>query len=335
VNRDRQLNGQETHIRTGTLTASGTPIDYRERGDGPPLLVLPGGVGHAGLADGLAAHLADEYRVVAVSSRLASARPGTEVGDQDPAGHAADAPAVVDALFDEPPVVFGFSAGAIVALELVARHPDRVRLAVVHEPPVFGLLPDAARHRDAVEAVRATARTEGVAAAGRLMATVMTAAAPDPTPADPAPDAAADAAARAEGPAAPAEDRVAGAVRQVGGWVDGYAASRPEPPSPELRELLARLGGVQARFLEHVLVPFTTGAVDLAALGAVAARLVPVAGIDSRGQLPYRAAAALAGGLGLPLTEVPGGHLGPVQRPAQFAGALRSLVDDVTRNTAG
>ncbi|MGW4593290.1 hypothetical protein ACWEKJ_38735 [Amycolatopsis thermoflava] len=61
------------------ITLDGTPIDYHERGDGPPLLLLPGGAGHAGVFDGLAAHLADHYRVVAMSSRLVSARPD---GDQ-------------------------------------------------------------------------------------------------------------------------------------------------------------------------------------------------------------------------------------------------------------
>ncbi|MEO6089787.1 MAG: alpha/beta hydrolase, partial [Umezawaea sp.] len=79
---------------------------------------------------------------------------------------------------------------------------------------------------------------------------------------------------------------------------------------------------------EHVLVPFTTSELDLAALEAASARLIPAAGIDSRGQLPYRAAAALATRLGLPLTEFPGGHVGPVERPTQFAHALRALIEE-------
>ncbi|MEV5299639.1 alpha/beta fold hydrolase [Amycolatopsis methanolica] len=115
------------------LTLDGTPIDYQERGDGPPLLLLPGGAGHADIFDGLAAHLADHYRVVARSSRLVSAR---QNGDQHPRVYAEDALGLIDALFDEPPAVFGFSAGAITTLDLLARHPERVRLAVVHEPPV-------------------------------------------------------------------------------------------------------------------------------------------------------------------------------------------------------
>ncbi|MFD4255573.1 alpha/beta fold hydrolase [Amycolatopsis thermoflava] len=278
------------------ITLDGTPIDYHERGDGPPLLLLPGGAGHAGVFDGLAAHLTDHYRVVAMSSRLVSARPD---GDQHPKVYAEDVLGLIEALFDEPPAVFAFSAGAITTLDLLARHPERVRLAVVHEPPVVGLLPDADRHRAALEAVRAAARTGDLDEAARLMTDSMTA--PEPGAATPE-------------------------LRHPGDWLDGYAETSPEPPTPELLELFARLGELQPLFLEHVLVPFTSADVDVAALAAAGPRLVPVAGIDSRGQLPYRAAAALASRLGLPLTEFPGGHLGPVERPTQFAAALRALL---------
>ncbi|OEV30989.1 hypothetical protein AN219_07735 [Streptomyces nanshensis] len=287
-------------MRTATLTLDGTPIDYRDRGEGPPLLLLPGGAGHAGVLDGLAAHLTDRYRVVAMSSRLASARPDTEHGDQHPNVHAEDALGLIEALFDEPPAVFAFSSGAITTLELLARHPDRVRLAVVHEPPVLGLLPDTGRHRDALEGVRTAARTQGMDEAARLMTETMTALEPGTDSPD---------------------------LRHPGDWLDGYAETLPEPPTPELLKLFSQLGELQPLFVEHILLPFTTGELDLAALGEAGPRLVPAAGIDSRGQLPYRAAAALATGLGLPLDEFPGGHLGPVERPAQFAGALRALLE--------
>jgi pimeloyl-ACP methyl ester carboxylesterase len=290
-------------IPTATLTLDGATIDYDRRGDdGPPLLLLPGGSGHAGVLDRLAAHLAGHYRVVAMSSRVASAaRPETIDEEQRPAIHAEDTRALIDELFDEPVIVFAFSAGAITTLELLARHPGHVRLAVVHEPPVVTLLPDAAHHRAALEAVRAAARTGGPAAAAQLMTTVMASRSDGGTPVK---------------------------LRHCGDWLDGYADTHPEPPAPELLELFTRLAGLQPLFLEHILIPFTTGEVDLAALSAASARLVPVAGIDSRGQLPYRAAAALATRLGLPLTELPGGHLGPVERPAQLARALRSLLDE-------
>jgi acetyltransferase/esterase len=48
--------------------------------------------------------------------------------------------------------VFGSSSGALIALDLVAKHPDGVRLAVPHEPPAFTLLPDYAELRATLQA---------------------------------------------------------------------------------------------------------------------------------------------------------------------------------------
>ncbi len=66
----------------------------------------------------------------------------------------------------EQAYVFGGSGGAVVALDLLARHPRRLRLVIAHEPPSFGLLPDAAEHKAFVEEVRELFATEGLAAAG-------------------------------------------------------------------------------------------------------------------------------------------------------------------------
>ncbi|MBB5490729.1 alpha/beta fold hydrolase [Nocardiopsis metallicus] len=278
-------------------------MDYDRRGDGPPLLLVPGGVGHGGMLDPLAAHLADRFDVVTMSSRVASAKQPETLGDQRPGDHAEDVLGLIDHLFAEPPIVFGFSSGAVTALELLAQRPDRVRLAVVHEPPLVNLLPDAARHRAALESVRAAARDRGLEEAQELMTTAVTAPGPDPGRESDLPR-----------------------LQRVGAWSDGYAGTGPEPLGPELAELFVRLGELQGIMLEHIMLPFTTHEPGLSVLAAHSDQLVPVVGVDSAGQLPYRTAAALAARLGLPLTEFPGGHLGPVERPAQFAGALKDLL---------
>jgi pimeloyl-ACP methyl ester carboxylesterase len=284
----------------GTITLSDTTIDYDLRGEGPPLLIIPGGSGDAGIIGPLAAHLAGRHTVIAMYSRFASRPEATsEMGDQHPAVHAEDAIAMLDELTDEPVAVFGFSAGAITALELTLRHPQRVRLAVIHEAILTCLLPDAQAQRTMFLSVRNTARTDP-AEAGRLMT----------------------AGVLAEYPGA---DSIP--LRHFGTWFDGYHGTEPEPPAPELAPVFARLSALQPAFLEHVLVPFTSHVPDPAGLQAVAAKLIPAAGIDSRGQLPYRAAAALATTLGHPLTELPGGHLGAVERPRLFAEALEALLN--------
>jgi pimeloyl-ACP methyl ester carboxylesterase len=289
-------------MRQGTTTRENTTVEYHRRGEGPPLLFIPGGSGHGGVLERVSAQLADAYDVVTMTGRLASPQePGTVLGDQHPKVHAEDAVGLIDALFDEAPIVVGFSAGAIATLELLAHHPEHVRLAVVHEPPLMRLLPEAARLRAELESVRDLARAADLAGAGAALVALMI-----------------DTDIRFEAPA----------VRRFGAWADGYADTAPEPPTPELLELMGRLGELQPLFLEHMLVQFTCCEPDLAVLEAQAGRLVLAVGVDSRSDLPFQTTAALASRLGLPLTELPGGHLGSVERPTQFGSALRTLLNE-------
>lgn len=298
-------------MQHGMIEIDKTTVEYSRGGEGPPLLFIPGGSGHGGVLERLVAHLADAYDVVTMNTRAAAPqRPGTVLGDQHPKLHAEDAAGVIDALFDAAPIVVGFSSGAVTTLELLAHHPEHVRLAVVHEPPLMSLLPEAARLRDEIAAVRESARADDFAAAGAAMAAMMI-----------------DTDIRFAAPS----------LRHFGTWPEGYAGTEPEPPTPELLELFGRLGDLQPLFLEHVLVPFTGHEPDLAALAAQAERLVLAVGIDSRRDLPFQTTAALATRLSLPLTELPGGHLGSVQRPTQFAGALKELLNAIgpQRDTVG
>jgi pimeloyl-ACP methyl ester carboxylesterase len=60
--------------------------------------------------------------------------------------------------------VFGSSIGALIGLDLIARHPEQVRLLVAHEPPAWELLPEDERDRAtrAVEDAEITFQREGV-----------------------------------------------------------------------------------------------------------------------------------------------------------------------------
>lgn len=77
-------------------------------------------------------------------------------------------------LSTESALVFGNSIGALIGLNLAAKHPGRVRALVAHEPPAPELLPDSER-TDALRAwkeVQETHRREGVAAAMNLFMTI-------------------------------------------------------------------------------------------------------------------------------------------------------------------
>jgi pimeloyl-ACP methyl ester carboxylesterase len=62
--------------------------------------------------------------------------------ESTPGEHADDLSRLIDALGAGPGDVFASSGGAVNALVLVARYPERVRTLVAHEPPAVQLLPD-------------------------------------------------------------------------------------------------------------------------------------------------------------------------------------------------
>ncbi|MEV6390162.1 alpha/beta hydrolase [Nocardia xishanensis] len=93
--------------------------------------------------------------------------------DRQVAVQSEDAYRLLAQLTDEPAYVFGTSAGAVVCLDLLARHPERVRTLVAHEPPCLAVLPDAAEHRAMIEEVYTLFHAEGVGAAAIRFLTAM------------------------------------------------------------------------------------------------------------------------------------------------------------------
>ncbi|WP_033400367.1 alpha/beta fold hydrolase [Actinokineospora enzanensis] len=140
-------------------------VCYRLRGDGPLLLLIPGGVGSSASYGPLAAALADEYRVLTFDRRGHFGSAGSTVADLSMSRHAADVRALLDEVGGGPALVFGSSAGAVIGLALVAEHPEVVAGVVAHEPPVVGLLPDAARWSGFAAEIGELYRVEGVGAA--------------------------------------------------------------------------------------------------------------------------------------------------------------------------
>ncbi|MGW4248125.1 alpha/beta fold hydrolase [Nocardia sp. NPDC004722] len=182
-----------TEIRSDTLRVPGATLYYETRGAGPILVFLPGGGGDAGTVDPLAEVLAEHFTVVALDPRgySRSTLDGPQV-TQRVQVQSEDALRLIDHLTDEPVHVVGGSAGAIVGLDLLARHPDKVATLVAHEPPCFAALPDAAAQLAMIEEVHTLFLTEGVAAASaRFLAGIGPAMKPAPAPSELSPRAAA------------------------------------------------------------------------------------------------------------------------------------------------
>ncbi|MBD0741253.1 alpha/beta fold hydrolase [Streptomyces sp. CBMA152] len=156
--------------KSGTLTVPGASIYYEVRGEGPLLLLIASGDSDAAVFERMAAVLALEYRVVTYDPRGNSRSPlDGPPEDQRVEEHAEDACRLLDHLAgpDEQVRVFGSCSGGVVALELAIRRQDRVLQTVIHEPPSFGLLPDAAATLKDIDDIHETFRREGAGPALR------------------------------------------------------------------------------------------------------------------------------------------------------------------------
>lgn len=151
-----------------------TDLHYDVRGSGPVLLVVPGGAGHPMGLDRLTEALAGRCTVVTYDPLgLAHGRLGRPVADQRVEAWSDGAHRVLDEVLPrgESAYVLGTSSGGIAALDLLARHPERLRHVVSHEPPCVGVLPDGARQLALFKGVYDTYRVAGPeAAAARLLA---------------------------------------------------------------------------------------------------------------------------------------------------------------------
>lgn len=110
----------------------------------------------------------------------------------------------------------------------------------------------------------------------------------------------------------------------------GIGDTRPpeaaQPPADELAEMLARIRTNQVFWFEYEMRYYPAFQPDIAALRAVAGRLVLGGDRDAPDHFPYRATAALAARLGTGIVHFPGGHLGNVVRPFEFADILARVL---------
>ena len=178
--------------KTETLKVPGASIYYEVRGSGPVLLMIPGGPADAGAFRRIAGYLESDYTVVTYDPRgLSHSTLDAPVNDERIVQiFADDAHRLLTATAKEPAFVFGSSGGAVIALELAARHPEQVRTVVSHEPPAPALQPDPARERAAMEEIVRTYRTAGIGPAmQKFMVQTRIPSGPPPPPAgEPTPE---------------------------------------------------------------------------------------------------------------------------------------------------
>jgi pimeloyl-ACP methyl ester carboxylesterase len=101
----------------------------------------------------------------------------------------------------------------------------------------------------------------------------------------------------------------------------------PRPSGPLTGEVLERMRGDNAYFLEHQIRGTSGYEPDVAALRAASTRIVIGVGAGSTGQVAHRAGRALAEQLGTPAVEFPGDHGGFIGFPREFAAVLSRVLD--------
>lgn len=156
-------------MKTHTLSRDDAEIvyDVAEPEDGSaahPVLVMIGQPMDASGFRALASHFPDRTVVTYDPRGLGrSTRSDGEVTNT-PGTQAEDVHALIETLGAGPVDLFASSGGAVTALALVAAHPDDVRVLVAHEPPLPGVLPDAAGAERALAAVHETYAADGFGA---------------------------------------------------------------------------------------------------------------------------------------------------------------------------
>lgn len=283
--------------KTSTLDVPGAVLTYDVRANDastrPPLLLIGSPMGAAGFVT-QAGHFTDRMVVTYDPRGSERSRRTDGAAETTPAEHADDLYRVIAAATAGPVDVFASSGGAVNALALVARHPERVRTLVAHEPPVFADLPDHDAALAASVAIHDTYLRLGMGPAMAMFIGLVSMEGPVPAGfgEGPAPD-----------PTAfglPTED-------------DG---SRDDP------------------LLGQNMVSCTHYRPDYAALRAAASRVVIGIGAASARMLPGRCAATVAARLGVDPVTFPGGHdgflggeYGGMGEPDAFAATLRRVLD--------
>ena len=120
------------------LEANGTKIYHEVRGSGPSVLFIAGATGDGGHFERVAEILSEEFTVVTYDRRANSRSPRPDGWEETSTEEQSeDAAKLIEDMDLAPIAIFGSSVGAIIGLDLVIRHPELVRGAILHEPPMI------------------------------------------------------------------------------------------------------------------------------------------------------------------------------------------------------
>jgi pimeloyl-ACP methyl ester carboxylesterase len=133
---------------TKVISKDGTTIAFEKVGQGPAIVLVDGALAYREYFGGrlLAAELAKDFTVITYDRRGRG-----ESGDTQPYAVEREVEDI-EALIDDagsPVYLYGFSSGAVLALQAASRLSDKIAALALHEPP-FGADDDQARQEFAI-----------------------------------------------------------------------------------------------------------------------------------------------------------------------------------------
>lgn len=130
-------------VQIGSVTSEGDCLHYEVRGQGQPLILIPGAGGDADRYTRMAEILANEFKVITYDRR-ANARSSMNTPQNfEISQQSRDVVAVLKAAGEQSAHIFGNSSGAVIALDVAKTQTQAVRTLIAHEPPVARVHPDA------------------------------------------------------------------------------------------------------------------------------------------------------------------------------------------------
>ena len=288
-----------TEPLTRTLEVPGATLTYDVRPNDQttePVLVLIGSPMGAGGFITLASHFPDRTIVTYDPRGSERSTAHDKAARITPEVQADDVHRIIEVVGGGKPVdLFATSGGAVVALDLIAKHPDDVRVAVAHEPPLASLVPD----RDhALAALRAMNEMYNESGSNVGMA------------------------------------RFLQVVMHAGPFTEADATAPPPDPAM-FGMPVGDDGTRDDLMLAHNVLWLTSYEPDLQALKAAPTRLVIAVGAGSHGELAQRGGIEVAKRLGTDAIPFPGDHggflggeYGQTGEPDAFAAKLREVLEE-------
>jgi pimeloyl-ACP methyl ester carboxylesterase len=278
-------------VKTGFVATEGDELFYEVRGQGLPLLMIPGGGGDGRMYSSVAELLSDRYKVITYDRRANARSTGNDPLNFDICQQSRDAVAVLHATGEASGFIFGNSSGAVIALDIAKTQPQAVRAIAAHEPPITRVHPHAEKWRRFFASVYSTSFRLGTLTA--MLQFVFGVGLP---------------------------------IRQI-----IRSSKNRETELETSREVHMRPENISDYFVKQELLPVTNYMPDLDMIKKGGVKVFMAAGKESLKKKRFYAETApvLASMLNCEMIIFPGHHVSYLDMPNEWSGALHNILQQV------